>query len=422
MRLFSSGLLVVALGAGLGCATGAQIAGTEGTGTATGPGGAGGATAGSGGTATGGDGSGAGQSGGAGGSTGGAGGGGTGGAPSGGTGGETGQGGTTTGSGGTGGGVAGTGGTGGAPGHTCGDDVLAVDEECDGTSFGANTCVSLGFVGGTLTCSPDCEIDETQCHKCGNGSVEPALGEDCDFDAIGKPLVLTTCAGLGFAGSSANPGCDPTCHYDTTPCLCGDGMVDGDEECDGANLDGNTCVSLGFTAGTLMCTGACKVVTLGCTKCGNGVVQPGEACDDGNVLSGDGCSATCQNEVLTCDPDGTYAIVQGGPVSYSCCSGLVSVNVSSFVLTADGATIYSSPSNPAAMTGSATTCPAGNFNNSASLPGGCTETYSVTGSFTGPNTWSGLYTLSFTGADCGCFGGLLGTPCVGQAFPVTAMR
>ncbi|MBL9018745.1 MAG: DUF4215 domain-containing protein [Myxococcales bacterium] len=27
--------------------------------------------------------------------------------------------------------------------------------------------------------------------------------------------------------------------------------------------------------------------------CGNGVVDPGEICDDGNTYSGDGCSATC---------------------------------------------------------------------------------------------------------------------------------
>src|SRR5450755_2201622 len=30
--------------------------------------------------------------------------------------------------------------------------------------------------------------------------------------------------------------------------------------------------------------------------CGNGTIDPGETCDDGNVASGDGCSATCQTE------------------------------------------------------------------------------------------------------------------------------
>src|SRR5207244_11859901 len=31
-------------------------------------------------------------------------------------------------------------------------------------------------------------------------------------------------------------------------------------------------------------------------NCGNGVVDPGEQCDDGNTVSGDGCSASCRLE------------------------------------------------------------------------------------------------------------------------------
>jgi cysteine-rich repeat protein len=34
----------------------------------------------------------------------------------------------------------------------------------------------------------------------------------------------------------------------------------------------------------------------GCFTCGNGSVEPGEACDDDNVVSGDGCSSSCQDE------------------------------------------------------------------------------------------------------------------------------
>jgi cysteine-rich repeat protein len=31
-------------------------------------------------------------------------------------------------------------------------------------------------------------------------------------------------------------------------------------------------------------------------RCGNGIVEAGEACDDGNVASGDGCDSSCQLE------------------------------------------------------------------------------------------------------------------------------
>ena len=33
--------------------------------------------------------------------------------------------------------------------------------------------------------------------------------------------------------------------------------------------------------------------------CGNGVIETGETCDDGNTVSGDGCSSTCQTESVT---------------------------------------------------------------------------------------------------------------------------
>ena len=38
--------------------------------------------------------------------------------------------------------------------------------------------------------------------------------------------------------------------------------------------------------------------------CGNGTIDPGETCDDGNVIDGDGCSATCQSDVTTMSTDG----------------------------------------------------------------------------------------------------------------------
>jgi cysteine-rich repeat protein len=40
------------------------------------------------------------------------------------------------------------------------------------------------------------------------------------------------------------------------------------------------------------------------TTCGNGIVDAGEACDDGNRVSGDGCSATCAIEPPPAPPSG----------------------------------------------------------------------------------------------------------------------
>ncbi|WP_437676284.1 DVUA0089 family protein [Sorangium sp. So ce131] len=57
---------------------------------------------------------------------------------------------------------------------------------------------------------------------------------------------------------------------------CGDGLVEGGEQCDGG-------------AG---CSAACTRIV----RCGDGVVDGAEACDDGGTEGGDGCSATCQLE------------------------------------------------------------------------------------------------------------------------------
>ncbi len=53
----------------------------------------------------------------------------------------------------------------------CGNDVLeAPDEVCDGSDLGGATCVSQGFSGGTLACSPTCAaFDTSGCFTCTNG-------------------------------------------------------------------------------------------------------------------------------------------------------------------------------------------------------------------------------------------------------------
>jgi cysteine-rich repeat protein len=61
------------------------------------------------------------------------------------------------------------------------------------------------------------------------------------------------------------------------PTVCGDGVISGREECDDGNLvsgDG--------------CDANCTI-----TRCGNGIVTTGEQCDDGNRFNGDGCDNNC---------------------------------------------------------------------------------------------------------------------------------
>ena len=50
-----------------------------------------------------------------------------------------------------------------------------------------------------------------------------------------------------------------------------------------------------YTANGDGCSSTCQTEP-GSHCCGNGVVDPGEECDDGNKNNGDGCSADCKNE------------------------------------------------------------------------------------------------------------------------------
>jgi hypothetical protein len=46
--------------------------------------------------------------------------------------------------------------------------------------------------------------------------------------------------------------------------ICGNGKVEGDEECDVGTLNGKTCVTEGFAGGTLACGTGCGFDTSGC--------------------------------------------------------------------------------------------------------------------------------------------------------------
>jgi cysteine-rich repeat protein len=94
------------------------------------------------------------------------------------------------------------------------------------------------------------------------------------------PFLAALITILGIAGcGGSNP-------------VCGDGTVDPGEQCD----DGNTAAGDG-------CSATCTTEVA--AKCGDGTVDEGEQCDDGNATSGDGCSAACKTEVAGICGDGT---------------------------------------------------------------------------------------------------------------------
>lgn len=86
--------------------------------------------------------------------------------------------------------------------------------------------------------------------------------------------------------SNTNP--ETTSPEETGPqTVCGDGMIEGDEVCEGTDFGDNDCVSQGYMQGELVCSGDCLgFSTAGCYICGNDNIEGPEECDgelDNNV-------------------------------------------------------------------------------------------------------------------------------------------
>ncbi|MFT3772004.1 MAG: DUF4215 domain-containing protein [Minicystis sp.] len=118
---------------------------------------------------------------------------------------------------------------------------------------------------------------------------------------------------LAFVGAATIPACgarsaliEPASKAAST---CGDGVVDPGEECDDGNASNtDTCLTTcrfarcgdGFVwQGVEGCDDANAVNTDACRNncaiptCGDGVVDPGEECDDGNADDTDDCTSRC---------------------------------------------------------------------------------------------------------------------------------
>ncbi len=197
-------------------------------------------------------------------------------------------------------------------GEECDDDNLipgdGCEADCTWTCETAEECDDLRVCNGVETC-------DTGAHTCTAGT-PPADGTACDRD--GDPLTRDVClAGLctlsscgdGWAddargeqcddgNATAGDGCEPDCTWscEADPDCDDHDVCSGTETCDtGSHVcrpgtplsDGTACTTAAGAAGR------CRSGTCAREGCGNGTVDPGEECDDGNVTAGDGCETNC---------------------------------------------------------------------------------------------------------------------------------
>ena len=79
---------------------------------------------------------------------------------------------------------------------------------------------------------------------------------------------------------------------------CGDGMLNGGEQCDGAQLGGANCMSQGFDMGVLSCTGQCTFNT-----------------------------SQCMDDIGNCTPQGEFCMFNENDPQSTCCPPGVGGNV-----------------------------------------------------------------------------------------------
>jgi cysteine-rich repeat protein len=203
----------------------------------------------------------------------------------------------------------------------CGDAVVDPGEGCDD-----------GDVDNTDYCLATCELA-----ICGDSYVLAGIeqcddGNSSDDDSCIAGCYLATCGdGHRYVGveqcddgnKAAGDGCSPDCQTEVDMVVCGDGVVEGDELCDDANLDNtdsclDTCVPYscgdGWKHAVLeACDDANNDNTDDCINkdgqcllatCGDGFVHNGvEQCDDANDVDTDACltgciAATCGDGIL----------------------------------------------------------------------------------------------------------------------------
>jgi len=185
----------------------------------------------------------------------------------------------------------------------CGDAIIDADEECDDGNTQANDgCSNLCDLEATETEPNDTIGTADPWSESWFAKIDP--NSDIDFISIvipaGKDSVKVSITDLGNGGCSYG-FLDPYVKlYDSQPQLIAEKDDGGDTYCTELK---KTALSAGTYYAAISDAESSKgqstfvyAVFVEFGKCGDGSEEGGEECDDGNTMSGDGCSSTCEQE------------------------------------------------------------------------------------------------------------------------------
>ena len=212
------------------------------------------------------------------------------------------------------------------PAETCN----GTDDDCDGTpddGFGcvagsSSACATSCGSTGTRACLPDCSLDSCAPPAEVCNGVDDDCDTTCDDGFTCCAGAMTPCSALGMGSGTAICRADCT-GWNTAACgQCGNGVINPPEACDGSVPPTTTCAGIlgpGYT-GSVTCTPSCALNIAGCNPpmlCGNGTINSGEQCD-GAMLGGATCTSIpggYSGGTLACHTNCTYntAGCTGGP-------------------------------------------------------------------------------------------------------------
>jgi cysteine-rich repeat protein len=248
--------------------------------------------------------------------------------------------------------------TGTGPGSciaTCGDNIKVGPEQCDdGNTANGDGCSS------TCLIEPGFEIESNNTIATANDFAALAVGNkingyfkpggDKDYFAVTIPPGSLGTIDASFVDNFAGTPCAGTA-LDTFLSLltAGGARIAEDDDIAGSSNRCSRVLAGGLVPGTyylearaFSSTGQFPyslTVNVTLTTCGNGTVEPGEACDDGNTANGDGCSDVCKVEPKSdVEPNSTCATANGAyPLSLTglLLDGVVSAGSSTTGSTAD---------------------------------------------------------------------------------------
>ena len=184
----------------------------------------------------------------------------------------------------------------------CGDNAAEGTEVCDLLDLQGESCATQGFDVGFLACEADCSaLDTDGCvdyvGDCCSAHGSPGCANDSCWAAI-CAATPSCCSATWTAACALAATTEPACQSVGGSCpdpTCGDDTAVGAEACDGTDLSGEDCASLGFSGGTLACEIDCTAFdTSGCTT------FTGDCCADNGTP---GCiDPACTASVCTGDP------------------------------------------------------------------------------------------------------------------------